>query len=209
MRFSVQTLGNAGSIKSHKDDWHVAKSRTDAGTPRVAVGVNWGRSWSSWRLQMPWAPFYWRCVHYNWNSVNIWANFHPNSYKSITTKFSHVLCCRAKSNIWCDLVKRRLNSSKTKFPSNVNCEWKIITETDARCRCNERGVYDDLQAGSRFFSFITRMLACSPSRAGQNGRHFADDIFICIFVNEKCRILIKISLKFIPNGPIHINPALV
>ena len=37
---------------------------------------------------------------------------------------------------------------------------------------------------------------------GQNGHHFADNIFKCIFMNEKCCILIRISLKFVPNGPI-------
>ena len=42
----------------------------------------------------------------------------------------------------------------------------------------------------------------------QNGRHFADDISICSLVNEKPYILIKISLKFIPNGPIDNDPAL-
>ena len=30
----------------------------------------------------------------------------------------------------------------------------------------------------------------------------ADNIFKCIFLNEKFCILIKISLKFIPKGPI-------
>ena len=49
---------------------------------------------------------------------------------------------------------------------------------------------------------------CANS-SGQNGRHFADDIFRCIFVNEKFCILIKISLKFVPKGPICNNPALV
>ena len=38
---------------------------------------------------------------------------------------------------------------------------------------------------------------------------FADDIFRCIFVNEKFCILIKISLKFVLEGPIDDNPALV
>ena len=33
--------------------------------------------------------------------------------------------------------------------------------------------------------------------------------FICIFVNEKFCILVKISLKFVPTGPIDDNPALV
>ena len=30
----------------------------------------------------------------------------------------------------------------------------------------------------------------------------ADDIFKCIFMNENVRILIQISLKFVPKGPI-------
>ena len=33
-------------------------------------------------------------------------------------------------------------------------------------------------------------------RPRQNGRHFPDDIFGCLFLNENCCILIKISLKF-------------
>ena len=40
-------------------------------------------------------------------------------------------------------------------------------------------------------------------------RHFADNIFRCIFVNEKFCILIKISLKFVSKGPIDDIPALV
>ena len=44
---------------------------------------------------------------------------------------------------------------------------------------------------------------------GHNGRHFADDHFRCIFVNEISCILIKIPLMFIPKGPINNNPALV
>ena len=43
----------------------------------------------------------------------------------------------------------------------------------------------------------------------QIGRHFADDIFKCIFLNENGWIQIKISLKFIPKGPINNIPALV
>ena len=42
-----------------------------------------------------------------------------------------------------------------------------------------------------------------------NGRYFADDIFRYIFVNEKFCILIKISLTFVPKGPIINIPALI
>ena len=37
----------------------------------------------------------------------------------------------------------------------------------------------------------------------------ADDIFRCIFMNEKFCILIEISLKFVPKGLIDNIPALV
>ena len=46
-------------------------------------------------------------------------------------------------------------------------------------------------------------------RPKQNGRHFADDTFKSIFVNENVRISIKIWLKFVPKGPINNIPALV
>ena len=48
--------------------------------------------------------------------------------------------------------------------------------------------------------------SCPPE---QNGRHFADDVFRCIFMNEKFSILNKISLKIVAKGPIDNNPALV
>ena len=37
----------------------------------------------------------------------------------------------------------------------------------------------------------------------------ADDIFICIILNENVRISIKISLKFVPKGAIDNKSALV
>ena len=43
----------------------------------------------------------------------------------------------------------------------------------------------------------------------QNGRHFADDILKCIFLNENVWILIVISPRFVPNGPINNMPTLV
>ena len=49
----------------------------------------------------------------------------------------------------------------------------------------------------------------NSSTPGENGRHFADDIFKCIFFDEKFCILIRISRKFVPQGPIDIKWALV
>ena len=49
----------------------------------------------------------------------------------------------------------------------------------------------------------------NPLRPRQNGRHFADDTLNRIFLNENVKISIKISLKFVPWGPINNIPALV
>ena len=46
-------------------------------------------------------------------------------------------------------------------------------------------------------------------RPRQYRRHFPDDTFKWIFLNENVRISIKISLKFVPKGPINKIPALV
>ena len=46
-------------------------------------------------------------------------------------------------------------------------------------------------------------------RPKEKDRHFPDDIFKCIFLNENVWISIKISLKFVPKCPINNIPALV
>ena len=54
-----------------------------------------------------------------------------------------------------------------------------------------------------------KMRMFNTLRSRQNGRHFADDIFKCIFLNENVWNPIKISMKFVPKGPINNIPALV
>ena len=46
-------------------------------------------------------------------------------------------------------------------------------------------------------------------KPGQNESHFADDILKCSFFKENILSPIKISLKFVPKGPINNIPALV
>ena len=52
-------------------------------------------------------------------------------------------------------------------------------------------------------------LVINTLRPRQNGRHFPDDIFKSIFLNENVWISIEISLKFVPRGEINNIPALV
>ena len=60
--------------------------------------------------------------------------------------------------------------------------------------------------GDAIFSDISRV---NTSRPRKNGGHFADEIFKCIFLKENAWISIKISPKFVPNGPIKIIPELL
>ena len=59
------------------------------------------------------------------------------------------------------------------------------------------------------FSVGSVLCYINTLRPRQNGRHFTDGIFKCIFLNENIWISIKISLKFVPEGSINNIPALV
>ena len=63
--------------------------------------------------------------------------------------------------------------------------------------------YQCLRAGLPWLHWINTL------RLRQNGRHFPDDIFKWIFLNENVWISIDISLKFVPRGPINNIPTLV
>ena len=56
---------------------------------------------------------------------------------------------------------------------------------------------------------LSRITPINTLRPRQNGRHFADDTFKRIFMNENVRISINISLKFVPKGLINNIPTLV
>ena len=62
-----------------------------------------------------------------------------------------------------------------------------------------------------FATCVKNFNVCSLNtlRLRQNGRHFPDVSFKCIFLNESAWIPIKISLKFVSNGPIDNIPAFV
>ena len=55
---------------------------------------------------------------------------------------------------------------------------------------------------------LNHMEGINTLRPRQNGRHFPDDSFKRIFLNENVWISIEVSLKFLPKGPINNIPAL-
>ena len=62
---------------------------------------------------------------------------------------------------------------------------------------------------SNLSSQFTMHKPINTLRPRQNGRHFTDDTFKPIFLNESGWISIKISLNFVPKVPINNIPALV
>ena len=70
-------------------------------------------------------------------------------------------------------------------------------------------IQDTIQNMNISFIISKTIQHVNSLRPRQNRRHFADDIFKCIFLNENVWIPIKISLKFVPKDPINNIPALV
>ena len=91
-----------------------------------------------------------------------------------------------------------LNHALNSMPVQPSCVSKGIPDGDRQ----SRGIASDIYHCRIYSSFNTL-------RPRQNGRHFADDIFKCIFLNEDIWIAIKISLKFVPKVRINNIPALV
>ena len=84
------------------------------------------------------------------------------------------------------------------------CKYIDVFEGDLKLMSTYWGLatpYGVVYPGQRYFY--------NTLRARQNGRHFADDPFKRIFLNETLSISIKISPNFVPKGPINTIPSLV
>ena len=96
---------------------------------------------------------------------------------------------------------------------NENCLMTLMAISDS-CRCGFRYSSTGKEMVIVFRRFLQEewlvvFVTVNTSRPRQNGRHFADDTFKYIFLNENVIISPKISLNFVPKGPINNIPALV
>ena len=93
------------------------------------------------------------------------------------------------------------------MPSSAtkDCNWLYLVFSDTRAM--------SIHMPSNQYRQSVKMVIISSClntlRPRQNGRHFADGIFKCIFLNENVWIPLKISLTFVPKGPINNIPTLV
>ena len=108
--------------------------------------------------------------------------------------------CLTKSGRKLFSYRKKIIENLKRQISNTNDILKDTTK-DSKC-ARDRKL-------TRFYNVITGNPFFNTLRPRQNGRHFADDIFKCIFLNENVSIAVKISLKFVPKGPINNIPALV
>ena len=101
------------------------------------------------------------------------------------------------------------NNVQQPFPcvSNVLASYQedgTPWSTQGNCKTVVTSKFWYVKSFHRMISYWWRQCPCwyclNSSPSGQSGRHFADNLFRCIFVNEMFCILIKISLKFVPRG---------
>ena len=113
-----------------------------------------------------------------------------------------VWCCSVIAEwfqSWCNVVARWMQHRCSMVPMLMQHGFSV----------NAVGFQCRYSVDTLWFQCCAGWPQCYSSPPGQNGHHFANNIFKCIFVNEKVCILIKISLNFVPKGPIDNNPALV
>ena len=130
----------------------------------------------------------------------IWTNAGLLFIRPLGTNFNEMLL----EILTFSFKKLRLNVSSAKrrpFCLGLNVLFKISSDFNFQ--------YVLSSSDSRPQSRLKTASRVNTLRPRQNGRHFPDDILKCIFMNEKCCILIRISLKFVPKGPINNIPALV
>ena len=123
---------------------------------------------------------YWNTSHTAWSYINDWYTFWP----FLLSVFGvHVDLC------YCFHL--------CKYYTNI---YRHVALIQPSVKQSHRNITD---GSSQCTSIINTL------RPRQDGRHFADDTFKYIFLNENVMISLKISLKFVPKGPINNIPALV
>ena len=89
---------------------------------------------------------------------------------------------------------------------NKMVSWLSYLYNEISYSCKD-GLYIEIGPWSQRY-MVLMSDGINISRIRQNGCHFAGDSFKCVFLNEDVWISIKISLKFVPKGPINNIPAL-
>ena len=91
---------------------------------------------------------------------------------------------------------------------DINDNWCSVTISFSPSQRRHFNILDPKNRPHDFVHWNMKKNSFNTLRPRQNGHRFTDT-FKRIFLNENVRISIKISLRFVPKGPINNNPALV
>ena len=112
-------------------------------------------------------------------------------------------------------VESDIKYLQLKFTQEVETSVYFITPFAVACpmatesKKHRSHIYNCFSANTNAEVNYTPSGPFNSLRPRLNRRPFEDDIFKCIILNENVWIQIKISLKFVPGGPINNIPALV
>ena len=150
--------------------------------------------------------------------MEISLHFHLDSNKVITTKFCtwHDSCAVvACAQICCDLMASNGITARWSFHRIWIVSKKSLVKwapvCNSPCLLKWGNVYL-IKMKFMFFSHggvSIKVLIINSFPPGQNGCHFRDNFFKCIFMNAKFWIAIQISLEIVPKGPIDNKSELV
>ena len=175
--------------------------------PNPDCKIHGATLWPTWGRQDPGGP------HVGHMNLAIWKWIHVLSYLCISFRTATpargillrmtIKSTRKKPTKLC-LIKHECVYNSCHFADDI---FKHICH-------NESGriliqILNFRQHRFRWWRWPSSVTPFNTLRPRQNGRHFADDTFKRIFLNENVRISIKISLKFVPKAPINNNPTLV
>ena len=124
-------------------------------------------------------------------------------FRYLTT--THRVCIRVKTQ----MLKMKGGTGRSRLVKAFGGPWNIPS-IRRKTKMHDISKWIDWFTASKG-TVIThhQMIAVNTLRPRQNGRHFPDDIFKRIFLNENVLISIKTSLKFVPKGQSNNIPALV
>ena len=120
----------------------------------------------------------------------------------LTLLYIHAVCC---------CLKYRRKNTTTKGQWTCVIHWLLLE----LCMVSQTYIWMTSYGKQRVCKNLWKPVTVrghvqlNTLRQRKNGRHFADDIFKCIFLNENVWIPIKISLKFLHKGPINYIPSFV
>ena len=109
--------------------------------------------------------------------------------------------CYQGDSVACDNPREGSSGMHTR---NNGCYWLSTLHADVARICGAPVI--GIGCNRLHFVGLTDLNTLRPR---QNGRHFANYNFTCIFVNKNVWIPIKMSLRYISKGPIHNIPTLV